>query len=142
MGEFVTPHRNIPEPRKKTPDSPFPDAENNLPNGKNDGVAIRPDEVTNYTILSQGVDALDPGIGVQWGIGKLCWEELRQELESGKEASVGKGEILWKEINGESVYVCPSGKAPMYRYHLQTEWGQVYIGKSPVPRKDPNVYVS
>jgi hypothetical protein len=35
-----------------------------------------------------------------------------------------------------------SGKPPMYRYHVRTEFAHVYIGKGAGPGKSPNVYVS
>ena len=97
------------------------------------------DDVPKWKILSQGMDTLDLGFGIFWGDG---WDALSEEWEEKKKEAAGKNEILWRKIHEESVYICPSGKPPMYRYHLETEWGHVYIGKTASPRKDPNVYVS
>ncbi len=94
---------------------------------------------SGWNYLVHGVDTLDLGVSVVWG---LNWSTLLERLITGKAAAAGKSAVQWDKVDGEESWITASGKPPMYRFHLRTQIGEVFIAKSGSPGRSPNVYVS
>jgi hypothetical protein len=96
-----------------------------------------------YQCLLAGVDSLDLGIYVDWG---EDWDRRFGEFEELKQRASDNGHkepVLIECPDIAPFIVHASGKAPMYRFHLQTSDGHIWIGKSRSPENNtPNVYVS
>jgi hypothetical protein len=94
-----------------------------------------------YQCLLAGIDSLDIGIHVDWG---EDWDERFEELEELKRCASQNDDPVLIELPGVNPYlVRPTGKAPMYRFHLQTSDYHLWIGKSRMSENNtPNLYVS
>lgn len=98
---------------------------------------VSPD-TPEWGFLVCGVDTLDLGLSVDWG---KSWSWLQETLEAGKQEAAGT-QGIWMSPSSIPCLMLPSGKAPMYRYHLETDFCHVWIGKSPESKGTPNVFVS
>lgn len=92
-----------------------------------------------FRFLACGIDTLDVGYYIDWRLG---WPMLLAGLEAGKTAAVGSDAVPWGTLGGELALIYPSGKPPVYRFHLQLPYAHLYIAQSQTPRKSPNLYVS
>ena len=89
--------------------------------------------------LLSGIDTLDLGLYVSWGIG---WKRRLLDLDKKKQRARAKGGLLIKTPSGRDCVFLPGGKGQNYRYHIQFEAYNVFIGKAAKPGSSPNVYLS
>ena len=95
--------------------------------------------VTDFQFLLCGIDTLDLGLYVTWG---TDWKRRLTILDKKKQEARKKGGLLAKMPSGRSFIFRPNGKGENYRFHLQFEAYNLYIGKSSAPGSSPNVYLS
>lgn len=88
--------------------------------------------------LASGIDSLDLGMYVQW----RDWEVLERALEHGKRSAENSKGVLWPHLGLRECLIYPSGKAPMFAYHLQTPAAHLFIARREKAAKSPNVYAS
>ncbi|MFA9477745.1 plasmid replication initiation factor [Phycisphaerales bacterium AB-hyl4] len=94
----------------------------------------------DWTLLNCGLDSLDLGVYVAWG---ERWPQLLADLEQRRSEAEHTSGIRWRDMIDGPVLILPSGKPPMYRFHLQSADFHLYIGKRQTPFKQtPNLYVS
>lgn len=105
----------------------------------------RPAEFTNSEdniqkeprVLLHGIDTLDLGLFVRWD---KYWPKVSAELVKGKRNARGTQGILFGD--GRCV-ILPSGKPPIYCWHLVYPQFHLFISKHQQPKeKTPNVFVS
>ena len=93
-----------------------------------------------WRLLACGVDTLDLSACVNWG---KVWGSLSNELETGRQnAQENNKPMPWRETQLGPCLVCPGGKPPMFRYHLQVSGFHLFVGINRDADKSPNVYVS
>ena len=93
----------------------------------------------SWRVLLVGVDTLDLGLYVHWGVD---WERLRDFLDEQKAFATGREPRTIQTRSLGPCLVLPGGKAPMYRFHLQRPDCHLFIAVGGKPGKWPNVYVS
>ena len=97
-------------------------------------------EVEDWRFLACGIDTLDLGVYVKWGDN---WQSLRDELGKGKErARVSNRPVFFRDTCAGTTMICPTGKPPMYRYHLHAKDFHLYLAIASEAENTPNVYVS
>src|SRR5689334_13768435 len=69
--------------------------------------------VSDCQYLACGIDSLDLGLMVTWGVE---WDRLTETLDREKERAAGTSGILFDE---GPCLIWPSGKPPNFRWHLQ-----------------------
>jgi hypothetical protein len=85
-----------------------------------------------------GVDSLDLALDLRWG---PTWDSVQVRLEKGKSAACGTGGVLFGDDG--ACLIRPSGKPPLYPWHLQ--WAEFHLFLSPVAvatGETPNAFVS
>lgn len=95
--------------------------------------------VDNFQVLLCGVDSLDLGLYVVW---KSDWKRRLHFLDQKKQLAREKGGLLIGLPSGRSCIFKPGGKGESYRFHLQFEAYNLFIGKAARPGSSPNVYLS
>jgi hypothetical protein len=96
-----------------------------------------PDE--QFQFLLCGIDSLDLGVYVTWG---SDWKRRLHSLDTKKQRARKEGGLLIGLPSGRSCIFMPGGKGENYRYHLQFEAYNLFIGKAAWPGSSPNVYLS
>lgn len=92
-----------------------------------------------FHFLLRGIDSLDLGLYVIWG---PCWKRCLQSLNNKKQQAREKGGLTIGLPSGRICIFRPGGKGENYRFHLQFEAYNVFIGKAARPGSSPNVYLS
>ena len=92
-----------------------------------------------FQFLLCGIDTLDLGLYVIWG---SDWKRRLQSLDKKKQQARKKGGLLIGLPSGRSCIFKPGGKGENYRFHLQFEAYNLFIGKAARPDHHPNVYLS
>ena len=100
--------------------------------------AITP-EIEEFQFLLCGIDSLDLGLYVVWG---PDWKRRLQSLDKKKQEARKKGGLLRGLPSGRSCIFKPGGKGENYRFHLQFDAYNLFIGKAARPGSSPNVYLS
>lgn len=95
--------------------------------------------VTEFQFLLNGIDSLDLGLYVLWG---SDWKRRLQTLDNKKQQARKTGGLLISLPSGRQCIFRPGGKGENYRFHLQFEAYNLFIGKSAAPGNSPNVYLS
>lgn len=86
-----------------------------------------------FRFLSAAIDTLDVGLFVEWG---SDWDQLYDELEAFKKRAEGTEGILFsRSVGGFKSKMFAGGKRPMYRFHLETSVGHLFIGKSSIDKR-------
>lgn len=96
-----------------------------------------PDE--QFQFLLCGIDSLDLGVYVIWG---PDWKRRLRLLDKKKQRARKEGGLLIGLPSGRSCIFRPGGKGENYRFHLQFEAYNLFIGKAARPGQSPNVYLS
>jgi hypothetical protein len=86
-----------------------------------------------------GIDSLDLGLYVLWG---SDWKRRLLSLDKKKQQARKAGGLLIALPSGRSCVFKPGGKGENYRFHLQFEAYNLFIGKAARPGSTPNVYLS
>ncbi|MBN2255252.1 MAG: plasmid replication initiation factor [Deltaproteobacteria bacterium] len=89
--------------------------------------------------LLYGIDSLDLGFFVAWG---PDWKRRLLNLNKKRQLAGKKGGLLIGLPSGRTCIFKPGGKDENYRFHLQFEAYNLYLGKAAKPGTTPNVYVS
>ena len=92
-----------------------------------------------FQFLVCGIDTLDLGLYVIWG---SDWKRRLQSLDKKKQQARKKGGLVIGLPSGRSCIFKPGGKGENYRFHLQFEAYNLFIGKAARPGSSPNVYLS
>ncbi len=92
-----------------------------------------------FQFLLCGIDSLDLGVYVIWG---PDWKRHLYSLDKKKQLARKKGGLLMGLPSGRNCIFKPGGKGENYRFHLQFEAYNLYIGKAARPGSSPNVYLS
>ena len=100
--------------------------------------ALNPD-TDKFKYLLSGIDSLDLGLYVIWG---SDWKRRLRSMEGKKQRARKKGGLVIGLPSGRFCIFKPSGKGANYRFHLQYEEYNLYIGKAAKPGTSPNVYLS
>jgi len=95
--------------------------------------------VETFQNLLSGIDSLDLGLYVAWGSG---WKRRLHVLDKKKQQARKKGGLLINLPSGRICNFRPNGKGENYRFHLQFEAYNLFIGKAERPGSTPNVYLS
>ena len=95
--------------------------------------------VTEFQFLHHGIDTLDLGLYVTWG---PDWKRRLISLEKIKQQARRKGGELVNLPTGRKCNFRPNGKGENYRFHLQFDPYNLFIGKAAKPGSTPNVYLS
>lgn len=95
--------------------------------------------VQQYENLLHGIDTLDLGLYVTWG---LNWKQRLNTLDKKKQQARKQGGVLIPLPSGRICNFRPNGKGENYRFHLQFEAYNLYIGIAARPGSSPNVYLS
>jgi hypothetical protein len=96
--------------------------------------------VAEFQFLLSGIDTLDLGLYVIWG---SDWKRRLRSLDQRKQkARTQKDGLLVGLPSGRACIFKPGGKGENYRFHLQFEAYNLYIGKAARPGESPNVYLS
>lgn len=95
--------------------------------------------VDEFQYLLSGIDSLDLGLYVIWG---SDWKRRLQSLDKKKQQSRKQGGLLIHLPSGRICNFRPSGKGENYRFHLQFEAYNLFIGIAARPGSSPNVYLS
>ncbi|MEI6154724.1 MAG: plasmid replication initiation factor [Deltaproteobacteria bacterium] len=95
--------------------------------------------IEEYKFLLCGIDSLDLGLYVVWGSG---WKRRLHSLDKKRQQSRKLGGLLIGLPSGRICIFKPGGKGENYRFHLQFEAYNLYIGKAARPGLSPNVYLS
>jgi len=95
--------------------------------------------VEQFQFLLHGIDSLDLGLYVTWG---PDWKRRLHTLDKKKQQARKTGGLLIRLPLGRSCVFLPSGKGENYRFHLQFEAYNLYIGKAARAGSSPNVYLS
>lgn len=116
----------------------------NVPDGRNSmAVSVTrhasTPHVTDFQFLLCGIDTLDLGLYVTWG---TDWKRRLTILDKKKQEARKKDGLLAKMSSGRSFIFRPNGKGENYRFHLQFEAYNLFIGKSAKPGSSPNAYLS
>ncbi len=92
-----------------------------------------------YHHLLHGIDSLDLGLYVAWG---SDWKRRLSNLDKKKQQARKQGGLLVHLFSGRSCVFKPGGKGESYRFHLQFDAYNLFIGKAGRPGSSPNVYLS
>jgi len=92
-----------------------------------------------FKFLLFGIDSLDLGVYVIWG---PDWKRRLHLLDKKKQRAMREGGLLIGLPSGRSCIFKPGGKGENYRFHLQFEVYNLFIGKAARPGSSPNVYLS
>ncbi len=92
-----------------------------------------------FQFLLCGIDSLDIGVYVIWG---SDWKRRLHLLDKKKQRARKEGGLLIGLPSGRSCIFKPGGKGENYRFHLQFEEYNLFIGKASRPGSSPNVYLS
>ena len=92
-----------------------------------------------FQFLLCGIDSLDLGLYVAWG---PDWKRRLHLLDKKKQQARKEGGLLIGLPSGRSCIFKPGGKGENYRFHLQFEAYNLFIGKAARPGSSPNVYLS
>lgn len=107
------------------------------------GIPVTPHATTpltdNFQFLLSGIDSLDLGLYVIWG---PDWKRRLLNLDSKKQQARKTGGLLITLPSGRQCIFKPNGKGESYRFHLQFEAYNLFIGKAAYPGNAPNVYLS
>jgi len=95
--------------------------------------------VQEFKFLLSGIDSLDLGLYVIWGSN---WKRRLRSLDKKKQQARKKNGLLVGLPSGRTCIFKPGGKGSNYRFHLQFEAYNLYIGKAARPGSSPNVYLS
>jgi hypothetical protein len=95
--------------------------------------------VDEFQFLLSGIDSLDLGLYVIWGSG---WKRRLQFMDKKKQKARKQGGLLFGLPSGRTCIFKPGGKGENYRFHLQFEAYNLFIGKAARPGSSPNVYLS
>jgi hypothetical protein len=95
--------------------------------------------VDEFQFLLCGIDSLDLGLYVIWG---SDWKRRLQTLDKKKQLSRKQGGLLINLPSGRICNFRPNGKGENYRFHLQFEAYNLFIGIAARPGSSPNVYLS
>lgn len=95
--------------------------------------------IETFQYLLSGIDTLDLGLYVAWGSG---WKRRLHVLEKKKQQARRNNNLLIGMPSGRTCIFYPGGKGENYRFHLQFEAYNLYIGKAERPGSTPNVYLS
>jgi len=95
--------------------------------------------VDEFQLQLCGIDSLDLGLYVAWGSG---WKRRLHVLDKKKQQARKKDGLLINLPSGRICNFRPSGKGENYRFHLQFEAYNLFIGKAERPGSSPNVYLS
>ncbi|NLE25332.1 MAG: plasmid replication initiation factor [Clostridiaceae bacterium] len=95
--------------------------------------------VTEFQFLLRGIDTLDLGFYVNWG---LDWKRRLLSLDKMKQQARKKGGLLVKLPTGRQCIFRANSKGENYRFHLQFEAYNLFVGKAAKPGSTPNVYLS
>lgn len=95
--------------------------------------------VKDFQFLLCGIDTLDLGLYVKWG---ADWKRRLNSLDQKKQQARKKGDLLIGLPSGRRCNFKPGGKGENYRFHLQFEAYNLFLGKAAQPGSSPNVYVS
>ncbi len=98
-----------------------------------------PPPVEDYQFLLCGIDSLDLGLYVAWG---SDWKRRLHSLDKKKQQARKNGGLLIGLPSGRNCIFKPGGKGENYRFHLQFDAYNLFIGKSAKPGTSPNVYLS
>jgi hypothetical protein len=96
-------------------------------------------EIEEFQFLLCGIDSLDLGLYVVWG---PHWKRRLQSLDKKKQQARKQGGLLIGLPSGRSCIFKPGGKGENYRFHLQFEAYNLFIGKAARAGSSPNVYLS
>jgi hypothetical protein len=95
--------------------------------------------VEEFQFLLSGIDSLDLGLYVIWG---SDWKRRLQSFDKKKQQSRKQGGLLIHLPSGRICNFRPNGKGENYRFHLQFEAYNLFIGIAARPGSSPNVYLS
>jgi hypothetical protein len=95
--------------------------------------------VDNFQFLLCGIDSLDLGLYVVWG---SDWKRRLHSFDKKKQQARKNGGLLISLPSGRTCIFKPGGKGENYRFHLQFEAYNLFIGKAARPGSSPNVYLS
>ncbi|MDD2366078.1 MAG: plasmid replication initiation factor [Desulfuromonadaceae bacterium] len=95
--------------------------------------------VSEFQHLLHGIDSLDLGLYVAWG---SDWKRRLHSLDKKKQQARRNGALLISMPSGRNCIFKPGGKGENYRFHLQFDAYNLFIGKSATPGTSPNVYLS
>lgn len=95
--------------------------------------------VEEFQFLLCGIDSLDLGIYVVWG---SDWKRRLHSLDKKKQQARKNGGLLIAMPSGRNCIFKPGGKGENYRFHLQFDAYNLFIGKAARPGTSPNVYLS
>lgn len=98
-----------------------------------------PPLVEEFQFLLCGIDSLDLGLYVLWG---SDWKCRLHSLDKKKQQARKNGGLLIALPSGRSCIFKPGGKGESYRFHLQFDAYNLFIGKAARPGTSPNVYLS
>ena len=96
-------------------------------------------QVEEFQFLLSGIDSLDLGLYVIWG---SDWKRRLQSLDKKKQQARKQGGLLIGLPSGRTCIFRPNGKSENYRFHLQFEAYNLFIGIAARPGSSPNVYLS
>ena len=94
--------------------------------------------VETFQYLLSGIDSLYLGLYVIWG---SDWKRRLHVLDKKKQQARKKGGLVINLPSGRICNFRPNGKGENYRYHLQFEAYNLFIGKAARPGISPNVYL-
>lgn len=95
--------------------------------------------VEEFQFLLCGIDSLDLGLYVAWG---SDWKRRLHSLDKKKQQARKNGGLLIAMPSGRNCIFKPGGKGENYRFHLQFDAYNLFIGKAARPGTSPNVYLS
>lgn len=95
--------------------------------------------VEKFQPLLFGWDSLDLGLYISWGQG---WKRRLQSLDKKKLQARKAGGLLISLPSGRACIFKPGGKGENYRFHLQFEAYNLFIGKAARAGSSPNAYLS
>jgi len=95
--------------------------------------------VDEFQFLLSGIDSLDLGLYVIWG---PDWKRRLQTFDKKKQQARKNGGLLISLPSGRTCIFRPNGKGENYRFHLQFEAYNLFIGKAARAGSSPNVYLS
>ena len=95
--------------------------------------------VEEFQFLLCGIDSLDLGLYVSWG---SDWKRRLLSLDKKKQQARKNGGLLIALPSDRSCIFKPGGKGENYRFHLQFDAYNLFIGKAARPGTSPNVYLS
>jgi len=95
--------------------------------------------IEEFKFLLCGIDSLDLSLYVIWGAN---WKQRLKMLDKKKLQARKQSGLLISLPSGRSCIFKPGGKGENYRFHLQFEAYNLFIGKAARPVSSPNVYLS